>query len=133
MATRALPFNLVVTNVPGPQVPLYLLGARMRDNYGFVPLTDGLCLGVVLFSYAGQLCWGFTCDWDRVPDLHDFVIDIEESFQELKRADGAVPVRGEVPAKRAPAAKAKRSRATSTPAGHVKRRGDRGDAASIAP
>ncbi|HYC57761.1 MAG TPA: wax ester/triacylglycerol synthase family O-acyltransferase [Candidatus Binatia bacterium] len=89
MATRALPFNLVVTNVPGPQVPLYMLGARMRDNYGFVPLLDGLCLGIVLFSYAGQLCWGLTSDWDLVPDLHDFVGDIEESFAELRAAAGA--------------------------------------------
>lgn len=86
MMTRALPFNLVVTNVPGPQVPLSLLGAQMRDNYGFVPLIDGLCLGVVLFSYAGALCWGFTCDWDLLPDLHDFVLDIERSFAELRRA-----------------------------------------------
>jgi diacylglycerol O-acyltransferase / wax synthase len=83
LATRRLPFNLVVTNVPGPQVPLYLLGARMLDNYGLVPLMDNLCLGIVLFSYAGKLCWGFTSDWDLVPDLHDFVLDIEASFREL--------------------------------------------------
>lgn len=86
MAARALPFNLVVTNVPGPQVPLYLLGARMHDNYGFVPLMDGLGLGIVLFSYAGSLCWGFTCDWDLLPELHDFVLDIEASFRELQKA-----------------------------------------------
>jgi diacylglycerol O-acyltransferase len=78
-----LPFNLVVTNVPGPQVPLYLLGARMLDNYGLVPLMDNLCLGIVLFSYAGKLCWGFTSDWDLIPDLHDFVLDVEASFREL--------------------------------------------------
>jgi WS/DGAT/MGAT family acyltransferase len=83
LATRRLPFNLVVTNVPGPQVPLYLLGARMLDNYGLVPLTDNLCLGIVLFSYAGKLCWGFTADWDLIPDLHDFVLDVERSFREL--------------------------------------------------
>jgi diacylglycerol O-acyltransferase len=83
LATRRLPFNLVVTNVPGPQVPLYLLGARMLDNYGLVPLMDNLCLGIVLFSYAGKLCWGFTSDWDLLPDLHDFVLDIEASFREL--------------------------------------------------
>jgi hypothetical protein len=107
MMTRALPFNLVVTNVPGPQVPLYLLGARMRDNYGFVPLIDGLCLGIVLFSYSGQLCWGFTCDWDLVPDLHDFVLDIEASFKELQRAGAAI----EVKAGESPTATAKTKRA----------------------
>ena len=111
MATRALPFNLVVTNVPGPQVPLYMLGARMRDNYGFVPLTDGLCLGIVLFSYAGVLCWGFTCDWDLVPDLHDFVGDIQQSFKELQRA-GSVEVKKPAAeaVEAAPAKKAKRKK-----------------------
>src|SRR6185369_11686041 len=88
MILRALPFNLVVTNVPGPQLPLYLLDARMMDNYGLVPLIDYLCLGIVLFSYDGQLCWGFTCDWDLMPDLHDFVVDIEAAFAELQGAAG---------------------------------------------
>ncbi len=89
MVTRALPFNLVVTNVPGPQVPLYLLGARMLDNYGQVPLTDYLGLGIVLFSYAGSLCWGFNADWDLLPDLRDFVAATEASFRELCEAAGA--------------------------------------------
>jgi len=93
MAARALPFNLVVTNVPGPQVPLYMLGSRMHDNYGFIPLMDGLCLGIVLFSYAGNLCWGFTCDWDLLPDLHDFVLDIQASFKELQDAAAAIQAR----------------------------------------
>jgi WS/DGAT/MGAT family acyltransferase len=91
MVTRALPFNLVVTNVPGPQVPLYLLGARMLDNYGQLPLTDYLGLGIVLFSYAGLLCWGFTADWDLVPDLADFVAGIEASFAELREAAAEAP------------------------------------------
>ena len=50
-----------------------MLGAKMLDNYGQVPLTDYLGLGIVLFSYAGKLCWGFNADWDLLPDLHDFV------------------------------------------------------------
>ena len=92
LTTRRLPFNLVVTNVPGPQVPLYMLGARMLDNYGLVPLTDNLCLGVVLFSYAGKLCWGFTAEWDLIPDLHDFVLDVDASFHELSElAPAAAP------------------------------------------
>jgi hypothetical protein len=102
MMLRALPFNLVVTNVPGPQVPLYLLDAQMVDNYGLVPLIDYLCLGIVLFSYNKQLCWGFTCDWDLLPDLHDFVNDIEAAFDELRDAAGLL---GEA-AKAAPAADA---------------------------
>jgi WS/DGAT/MGAT family acyltransferase len=103
MATRAIPFNLVVTNVPGPQVPLYMLGARMHDNFGFIPLMDGLSLGIVLFSYAGSLCWGFTCDWDLLPDLHDFVLDVEASFQELQDAAAATEKR-EAPGAEMPAA-----------------------------
>jgi diacylglycerol O-acyltransferase / wax synthase len=83
LMTRAFPFNLVVTNVPGPQVPLYLLGARMLANYGLVPLTDYLGLGIVLFSYDGALTWGFNGDWDLLPDLHDFVLATEASFREL--------------------------------------------------
>jgi diacylglycerol O-acyltransferase len=86
LAVTALPFNLIVTNVPGPQLPLYMLGARMVDNFGFIPLVDSLGLGVVLFSYAGKLCWGFTGDWDVLPDLHDFAGDIEASFRELSGA-----------------------------------------------
>jgi diacylglycerol O-acyltransferase len=86
LASRVLPFNLVVTNVPGPQLALYMLGSRMVDNFGFIPLIDSLCLGVVLFSYAGKLCWGFTGEWDLLPDLHDFVGDIEASFRELSDA-----------------------------------------------
>jgi diacylglycerol O-acyltransferase len=96
MMTRALPFNLVVTNVPGPQVPLYLLGARMLDNYGQVPLTDYLGLGIVLFSYAGKLCWGFNADWDLVPDLRDFVTAVEEAFRELQQLAG-LPAGGAAP------------------------------------
>jgi hypothetical protein len=80
----------VVTNVPGPQLPLYLMSARMLDNFGLIPLTDYLCLGIVLFSYDGQLCWGFTCEWDLVPDLHDFVLDVRAAFEDLQQAAAAV-------------------------------------------
>jgi len=113
MVTRSLPFNLVVTNVPGPQVPLYLLGARMLDNYGQVPLTDFLGLGIVLFSYAGTLCWGFTADWDLVPDVAEFVAGIEASFAELRQAAQGAPIEV-APAARKPARAEGRARPPET-------------------
>lgn len=64
----------------------------MIDNYGMVPLTDYLGLGIVLFSYAGTLCWGFNADWDLVPDLASFGAATEASFRELREAaEGAEP------------------------------------------
>jgi WS/DGAT/MGAT family acyltransferase len=78
-----LPFNLVVTNVPGPQVPLYLLGARLVDVHPHVPLFPNQGLGIALFSYAGKLCWGFSADRDLVPDLAEFRRCVSASFNEL--------------------------------------------------
>jgi WS/DGAT/MGAT family acyltransferase len=86
LSARSRPFNLVVTNVPGPQIPLYLLGARLRECFPIVNLLANQGLGVALFSYAGRLCWGFTADWDLIPDLHDFVLDVAASFEELAAA-----------------------------------------------
>ena len=83
LAVTALPFNLIVTNVPGPQLSLYMLNAKMIDNFGFIPLVDSVGLAIVLFSYAGKMCWGFTGDWDMLPDLHEIGEDVEASFREL--------------------------------------------------
>jgi WS/DGAT/MGAT family acyltransferase len=82
--TRLLPFNMVVTNVPGPQLPLYTLGARMIECFPHVPLIDRLGLGIALMSYNGKLCWGFNADYDLVPDLEDFLEDVQTSFAELQ-------------------------------------------------
>ncbi|HSJ97264.1 MAG TPA: wax ester/triacylglycerol synthase family O-acyltransferase [Myxococcota bacterium] len=81
--------NLVLTNVPGPQIPLYLLGARMLESYPMVPLFVSQGLGIALFSYAGGLYWGFNADWDLFPDLHDFVVAVDASFRELCEAADA--------------------------------------------
>ena len=75
--------NMVVTNVPGPQIPLYLLGARMTETYPMVPLFSSMGLGIALFSYGGGLYWGIVSDWDQFPDLHDFVRALDASFREL--------------------------------------------------
>jgi len=99
-ASRLAPYNLIVTNIPGPQVPLFMLGARLRAGYPTVPLFENQGLGVATFSYAGQLCWGFNADWDLVPDLNEFVHAIEDSFRELAEAAGI----GDLGAARGPAA-----------------------------
>ena len=83
--TRMLPFNLVVTNVPGPQFPIYMLGARMLETFPLVPLVDNLGLGIALMSYDGRLCWGFNADYDLIPDLHAFVRGVQDAFEELMR------------------------------------------------
>jgi len=88
LSTRSRPFNLVVTNVPGPQIPLYLLGAELGACFPMLALLPNQALGVALFSYAGKLCWGFIADWDLIPDLHDFVVAIETAFRELQSAAG---------------------------------------------
>lgn len=88
LSTRSRPFNLVVTNVPGPQIPLYMLGAELGVCFPMLALLPNQALGVALFSYAGKLCWGFIADWDLIPDLHDFVVAIETSFRELQSAAG---------------------------------------------
>jgi diacylglycerol O-acyltransferase len=81
--TRLLPCNLVVTNIPGPQFPVYMLSATMCEAFPLVPLTDGLGLNVAVMSYDGKLCWGFNADYDLVPDLDVFVRAMKEAFQEL--------------------------------------------------
>jgi WS/DGAT/MGAT family acyltransferase len=78
--------NLVVTNVPGPPVPIYLHGARLLEAYPLVPIAGNQGLGVALFSYAGTLYWGLNADWDRIPDLHDFALSIGTHFEALAKA-----------------------------------------------
>ena len=78
-------FNLVVTNVPGPPVPVYLSGCRMLETYPLVPLFSNQALGIALFSYDGGLYWGFNADWDALPDLHEFVGMIEGEFEALRK------------------------------------------------
>lgn len=80
------PINMIVTNVPGPQIPLYMLGARLLETYPLVPLLENTGVGVALFSYDGKLCWGFNAEYQMVADLRIFVQAIESSFAELQQA-----------------------------------------------
>ena len=95
LAKNTLSFNTVVTNVPGPQVPLYLLGARMVEAYPVVPLFVNQGLGIALFSYGGRLFWGLNADWDIMPDVEQLAQYLKDAFRDLLAAADAV-----APAKR---------------------------------
>jgi diacylglycerol O-acyltransferase / wax synthase len=83
LAANARPFNITVTNVPGPQFPLYLLGSKLLVQYPLVPLWEYHGVGIALFSYDGVVSWGFNADRDVMFDLHDFVRQVEAAFEEL--------------------------------------------------
>jgi WS/DGAT/MGAT family acyltransferase len=80
------PVNTIVTNVPGPQFPLYSVGARLLGMYPVVPLIPGCGLGIALFSYEGKLCWGFNADPQLIPNLEDFSEDVGWAFETLRQA-----------------------------------------------
>jgi diacylglycerol O-acyltransferase / wax synthase len=94
-------FNLVITNVPGPQFPLFVLGRQMESIFPMVPLArrQALCVGIM--SYNGQVNFGLIGDYDAMADLDSFALDLEAATREvvnatpagtgkLKVADGAV-------------------------------------------
>jgi diacylglycerol O-acyltransferase / wax synthase len=83
------PFNLVITNVPGPRMPLYLGTARLLEGYGTAPVLDGLGLIIVVTSYMDTLSISATAAHEAAPDLERLVEHIGASFHELKDAVAA--------------------------------------------
>jgi diacylglycerol O-acyltransferase / wax synthase len=81
MSRRA--YNLVVTNVPGPQFPLYAAGARMLEMYPVVPLSKGQAVSIGLTSYDGGVYYGLNADRDAMPDVDVLAQLLEESLAEL--------------------------------------------------
>ena len=89
-------FNLTVTNVPGPQFPLYLLGRPLCRVYPHVPLAEHCALGIAILSYNGRIDFGLVADYDALPDLDDLAARLEAAIAELAEAAG----RGAQPARR---------------------------------
>ena len=81
---RIRPFNMTVTNIPGPQFPMYLLESEMIANYAMVPLWAQHGIGIALFSYNGRLLWGIHADYDTLPDSDRFLAAIQDSLRELQ-------------------------------------------------
>ena len=75
--------NTVVTNIPGPQFPLYLAGRRMLEYLPFVPVFYGMRIGVAIVSYDGHLAFGVTGDYDTTPDLDAVAAGIEHDIARL--------------------------------------------------
>ena len=81
-------FNVVVTNVPGPQYPLYLLGRELLAIHPVVPLARNQALGIAIMSYNGRLGFGLLGDYDAMPDLDDVGVALREAIAALRAATG---------------------------------------------
>jgi diacylglycerol O-acyltransferase len=88
LAARSRVINLVVSNVPGPQVPMYIAGAKLLAQYPFMPIAESMGLSIAVTSLAGTMAFGITADWDTLPDIDELVEGIDESLGELRKAAG---------------------------------------------
>ncbi len=77
-------WNLVISNVPGPQVPLYCAGARLDANYPVSVITDGMGLNITVMSYCGHMDFGIVTDRDQMPDAWRLIDWLGESLEELR-------------------------------------------------
>ena len=107
LATRVQPYNQIVSNVRGPSMPLFVLGARLLELHPIPPLFERQGLGTAVMSYDGRVCWGLVADRDLAPDLALLGDDVEAALEELHGI-------------------------ASTPSGPARRRGTR-TAISVAP
>ena len=77
-------WNLVISNVPGPQFPLYCAGAELVANYPVSVITDGMGLNITVMSYCGHMDFGIVTDRDQVPDAQRLIGFLEDALAELK-------------------------------------------------
>ncbi|MFA6218482.1 MAG: wax ester/triacylglycerol synthase family O-acyltransferase [Erythrobacter sp.] len=125
-------FSTVVTNVPGPPVPIYSAGARLESMMGLLCLTDGLGLGHVVQSYTDEASIAFTACRELLPDPEFYAQCIEDSFAELRdaaKAAGAAPAPAKTRVTRKPPATKRATPTRKTPAKGTKRVASRTTAA----
>jgi WS/DGAT/MGAT family acyltransferase len=79
-------FNLLVTNIPGPQFPLYVLGRQLHDMFPLAFLPKNHALAVAIMSYNGRIEYGLLGDYDALPDIGLIADGIESSLAELVQA-----------------------------------------------
>ena len=136
MAHRLRVANVVISNVPGPQVPLYLAGARMTGMYPLSIVVHGIGLNITVQSYMGQLCFGLIACRRAAPDVHDLTERLHAALGALRTLEASVTAaRDEASASaEAMAAEAIASAAASArPARTPKRKAPADKAAAVAP
>jgi WS/DGAT/MGAT family acyltransferase len=79
-------WNLVISNIPGPQFPLYCAGARLVATYPVSVITDGMGLNISVMSYCGHMDFGIVADRDQMPDLWSMLDRLEAALEELKES-----------------------------------------------
>ncbi|HYP55035.1 MAG TPA: wax ester/triacylglycerol synthase family O-acyltransferase [Solirubrobacterales bacterium] len=79
-------FNLITTNVPGPQIPLYVLGRELEEVFPVAFLPENHALAVAIMSYNGRICFGLLADYDSMEDVEVISNGLEESLDELEQA-----------------------------------------------
>jgi WS/DGAT/MGAT family acyltransferase len=84
-------FNTIVTNVPGPQIPLYILGRELEEVFPVAFLPPNHALAVAIMSYNGRICFGLLADYDSLEDVETIADGIDESLVELEQAAAAAP------------------------------------------
>ena len=92
LSERVMPFNLTISNVPGPQMPLFLDGAEQLASYPYSTITDGMALNITVTSYNGHLDWGIVVDRDIVDDawaMYDGLVESGDELLELARPSTA--------------------------------------------
>jgi diacylglycerol O-acyltransferase / wax synthase len=108
------PFNLVCTNIPGPQFPLYLLGRKMLRWYPYVPIGGEMAVNCAILSYDGMMYFGFSGNVHAAPDLRRLEEFVKVSFAELREAAGVKPPRKQAaPRKKARARKKVKAKSAS--------------------
>jgi hypothetical protein len=99
-------WNLVISNVPGPPVPLYCAGARLKANYPISVITDGMGLNITVLSYCGSMDFGIVGDREQMPDLAAIMTGLDAELKALLPKPAAKPVKAKANPKRASAAAA---------------------------
>ena len=87
-SSLAPPFNLCISNVPGPNVPVYLCGAKLLAHYPVSVITDGQGLNITLVGYLGKLHFGLVCCRELIPDIDTLATYLVEELELLVKAVG---------------------------------------------